>query len=135
MPEFPHLLPRERALWRLFLADPKRPAMTFDYDVHVGKGLPGPPNLGDPFDLMARTLAKKRIDVVGDTGSEKWLIEVSPHLGKTVDGGLNSYPVLYREATGYLGPITLAAVGETIDFDYRVLWERRGIEIFLYALS
>lgn len=130
---YPHLLPRERLLWERFLHEHASEFDAFDYDVRVGEGFPGPIDESDPFQRMRRALLQKRIDVVGYAGGgTRWLFEVKPHLGVTAMGALVSYEVLYRRTFNYGGPIQLALVGATIDYDLQREWEARGVRIYLY---
>jgi len=130
---YPHLLPRERALWERFLSEHAHEFEWFEYDVRVGEGTPEPIDPADPYQRMKKALLQKRIDVVGlGPGRVLWLFEVKPHLGVTAMGALVTYEVLYRRTFGYGGPIQLALVGATIDWDLQREWEMRGVRIYLY---
>lgn len=131
--KYPHLMPRERLLWERFLAEHAGEFAWFDYDVRVGEGIPGPIDETDPWQRMRKALLQKRIDVVAmGPGGVLWLFEVKPHLGVTAMGALATYEVLYRRTFSYGGPLQLALVGATIDYDLQREWEMRGVRVFLY---
>jgi len=131
--KYPHLLPRERLLWERFLLEHGGEFQWFDYDIRVGEGVPGPIDETDPFQRMRKALTQKRIDVVGlGPAGVLWLFEVKPHLGVTAMGSLVTYETLYRRTFGYGGPIQLALVGATIDYDLQQEWQARGVQIYLY---
>jgi len=133
MASYPHLLPRERLIWERFLADHAAEFQWFSYDIHVGEGLPIPSDDPDPYRRMAKYLTQKRIDVVAmGPGGVLWLFEVKPHLGVTAMGALVTYEVLYRRTFGYGGPLQLALVGATVDYDLQQEWEARGVRVYLY---
>lgn len=86
-----HMGPEDRKLWRRFLLLREDEFEVFHYDVLVGprirverKDLPW---LGD----LSEQLLSLRIDVIGLTKDEAWLIEVKPNAGLSALGQIMAY--------------------------------------------
>jgi hypothetical protein len=94
---YPHLLPEDIALWERFLAQYSTQFQYFEYDVRVGEGRPADTSYPDNIRQMALDLSMRRIDAVGYTPSELYIIEITTSAGLKAVGQLITYPILYAQ--------------------------------------
>ncbi len=136
MPQlYAHLAPKEAVIWTRFLARYGDGWERYDYDVRVGEGRPVDPSWPPEIQDMARRLSLKRIDAIGYRGAVPTLFEVSPRGGRALYGALHLYERLFREATGYVGALGLAAVTLTIDPDVLRVMQAEGIAVYLIPVE
>jgi len=124
---FPHLLPKERVLWNLYLDKHMYEFEYFEYDVHVGKGVELPPEADSMLKKIALALARKRIDVVGHKKNAIVLFEIKPDAGLSTIGQLLAYLYLYKVQFRPTKPVLLHIVSDIIDIDTRNAAKAYGI--------
>lgn len=124
-------MPFEIPLWERFLERYGRDYDRFEYDVHVGVGVPLDPTWEPTIANMARILTQKRIDAVGYKGDQITIFEVKPDIGLSGLGQLIAYRELYLRDTGYTGVLLLAAVTDNILPDETYVYEKQGIHIYV----
>jgi hypothetical protein len=94
---YPHLLPDDIEVWEAFLEKYRGQFNRFDYDVRVGKGRDPGAGYSEEIRKMGIDLSQRRIDAVGYTNTDIWIIEVTASAGLKAVGQLVSYPVLYTD--------------------------------------
>jgi len=150
--KYPHLGPKEVAIWETFLRKTKLKFIRLEYDVRVGKAkIPSwyieqykvlkeevkrRPEL--KFELrikgavikMFDALTKLRIDVVGETKDHIWIFEVKPRAGRSALGQLLAYAWWYERQFKPRKPIKLAVVCEEVDTNLLPLFDLYKIHVF-----
>lgn len=132
---YPGLLAKDSRLWDQFLELWGREYDSFDYNVRVGEGIRVDDALPDNIRHMARLLSQKRIDAVGYSRGEIWLIEVTSYARVGTLGQIDAYEVLYTETYAPSSPIQTAIVCHTADRDLSRIYVQRGISLFVLPYS
>lgn len=130
-PAYPHMMPLEVPIWERFLRSERLDFTRLAYDVHVGAGAPIPEGVLDSEVRQIQAITRKRIDVVGETASEVWIIEVKPRAGHAAAGALLNYRRLYRQEHRLRKPLRLAVVCERLEWDVVEYYRELGIVVFL----
>ncbi|MGH9878305.1 MAG: hypothetical protein ACRD5H_11760 [Nitrososphaerales archaeon] len=150
--EFPHMLPRERGMFRNWFHAIGKDFDGFMFDVRVGSGRPASfadikqyqtqlgfsPGLTqqqqDFIDGQIRVawhaLTQKRIDAMGFRGGETWLIEVKKVFNMALLGQLDIYSILLLRDYPPDGAFIRAAIVGEVDPDIGPIASARGIQIF-----
>ncbi len=95
--KYPHLRPKDVKIWNKFIDDNPDFFKEVEYDVKVGAGREYPEAEEGPIKEDLIYLSKKRIDVVGFTNDEIYIIELKPKAGMSAIGQALSLAELYRE--------------------------------------
>ena len=114
---FPHLLPKERVLWNLYLDKHMEEFEFFEYDVHVGKGIELKENIDPMIRKLALSLSRKRIDAIGHKKKAIILFEIKPDAGLSTIGQLLAYLYLYKVEFRPSKPALTHIVSDIIDVD------------------
>jgi len=129
--KYPHMVPNEVRIWKLFL---KKHGSVFDnyrYDMHVGKGIGKVPGYDKTMQDMAIRLTQKRIDVVAYRGQAAYIIEIKERAGLSAIGQLIAYKKLYEDQYGINKIKGLAIVATSADQDIRKVADVLHIKIFI----
>jgi len=94
--KYPHMFPLDIAIWERFISDYPDFFNHVDYDVKVGSGSQVNSVLSKNYQHMQEILSKYRIDVVGYTTEEIYIIEVKPEAGTIAIGQVITYRTLYQ---------------------------------------
>jgi len=129
--KYPHMLPDENRLFRAWLQGYEEQFDSFEFDVHVGKGVPIPPALTPPYARMIPALTQKRIDVIAKTKEDIWILDVTPRASLRHLGQLLAYKQLYTEDYKPALPIQLGVITEYADPDVEHMFALNNITIFL----
>lgn len=149
---FPHMLPRERDMFRAWLNNFGQQFDGFMFDVRIGVGRPATfqdikkyqVQLGfstgltqeqqDRIDGQIRiawqALTQKRIDAIGFRGTETWLIEIKKVFNMSLLGQIDVYSLLLLREYPPDGPFLRAAIVGSVDPDLGEFASARGIQIF-----
>lgn len=131
LPKYPHLLPADVVLWERFMAEHPDFFESVEYDVHVGGAIDRSPWWSHEDVRTFSHLACKRIDVVGHTAGEIYIVEVKPEAGVAAIGQLISYELLYRKRFGATAPLVLCLITDFLTPDERWLTSELEIRVFL----
>jgi hypothetical protein len=85
----------------------------------------------DPFQVMWRFNTSKRADVIVETETETWIIEVADYPGLRAAGQLIVYQALWLEDPKIAKPERLVLVSERIDTDLAFACAKAGVQIYL----
>lgn len=126
---FPHMARRDEVIWRRFLDAPPAEFLGFAYDVAVGgvriEGL----DLTEADQLGWQYNTALKVDAVGLTADEAWVIEVRPEATVSALGAALTYAlVLDREAVFEL-PLRPVVCCETMQPDVRWACEKLGVRV------
>jgi len=126
---FPHMAPKDAAIWVRFLAARGSEFDAFDYDVSVGgAGADAIPEENE-FRAMWLQLLKKRIDVVAAQGELRWIIEVKPTASMGALGQVIAYEFLAIEEFGWKGRTRKAIVCAYTDDDLAGVFTSNGVDV------
>ena len=92
---YPHMFPKDIAIWERFLEQHAGEYNGFSYDIKVGKGAEMPQSTPAEYARMADILSKYRIDVVGFKDNLIEIIEVKPEASTVAIGQVVAYVALY----------------------------------------
>lgn len=92
---YPHMMSGDVAVWSEFLKDPPVKIERVWYDVHVGNQVEGIQSADVLGNKIAAGLTRKRIDVIIETPSAFWVIEVKPYASYLALGQVLSYARLF----------------------------------------
>lgn len=94
--KYPHMMPRDIAIWERFLeANPS----TFDrvaYDVKVGEGTPMRTVMDGAYGGDVNPLYQRKIDVLAEKDGELFIIEVKPNASSSAIGQVQGYVALFE---------------------------------------
>ncbi|KKN05288.1 hypothetical protein LCGC14_1088790 [marine sediment metagenome] len=82
--------------WTEFLRSDSMPLLQVWYNVHVGQAVEVPDGSPEYMKAHAAAVSRKRIDAVGRTANEIWIIEVKPYATMYAIGQVIVYEVLFR---------------------------------------
>jgi len=118
-------------LCELFLAKYGEYFERFEYDVHLGEGVPLKHIYPPEIVRAAKILTQKRVDVVGYRGEEVWIIEVKPDAGLSALGQLLGYRALWIRDRGEPAKLELAVVTDILNPDEEYLFEYYDIRTYI----
>lgn len=126
---FAHLFPRDRSLWRAFLADPRSDLyIGYDYDVKVGAAAKRAIAAPTPENMLALGTLAKRIDAVGFITPLKLdIIEIKPENPAAATGQLLSYQSLFIDTYPQLSVRHLVLVTTRDDDELLAITRAYGI--------
>lgn len=113
----PHMLDQDIPVWYRFLDDYGHMFIKLYYDVFVGGPWYSKKKLEDPLFYMWRALTAKRIDALGETEKELFLIEVNSDPGLRAVGQIQVYAKLWSEDPKINKPIVKVLVCAVVDPD------------------
>ncbi len=113
----PHMLDQDIPVWYRFLEKYGYLFEKLYYDVFVGGPWYSKEKLADPLLYMWRALNAKRIDALGETEKELFLIEVNTNPGLRAVGQLQVYGKLWSEDPKLNKPIVKVLVCAVVDPD------------------
>ncbi len=113
----PHMLDQDIPVWYRFLEKYGDLFINLYYDVFVGGPWYSKEKLKDPMFFMWRALNAKRIDALGETKTELFLIEVNTNPGLRAVGQLQVYGKLWAEDPKINKPVKLVLVCASVDPD------------------
>ena len=130
-PAYQHMMPLEVPIWERFLASVSLGLSRYEYDLHVGEGMPIPDDATEAEATQIAAITQKRIDAVGWGEGAIWLFEVKPRAGHSAAGSLLNYKRLFIQKYRPALPIKLAVVAERLEWDVEDYYRELGIEVFL----
>jgi len=128
---FIHLLPAEREIWARFLPRIIPEAIKADYDVHLGKGIPLPPDIPENIRRQALATTRKRVDAVVWFPEAIIIYEIKPRCGMSALGQLLNYRRLYLEEYSPALAVGMAVVCERIEPDILESFHQQEIEVYV----
>jgi len=124
---YPHMLEEDHPVWEKFLLQNLEFFERVYYDVRVGGVYPGPEYGDEKMRLMFYQNTAKRIDALGETKEEVWIIEVGLRPGLRAMGQLLTYRTLWYEDPKILKPVKAVLVAQAIDEDLQRALELNGV--------
>lgn len=120
---FPHMLPRETAIWERYLAKYGIPEGDVIYDMHLGEGTIPLPHWPTWMKAVVAGLSRKRADVIVEARDSVTIYEVKRRAGMSAVGQLLGYEALYWAEKEPLVPVRLVCVCEGIEPDMEKVFD------------
>lgn len=111
------MLDQDIPVWYRFLKIWGFKFVNLYYDSFVGGPWYSKKKLEDPLFFMWRAVNAKRIDAIGETQKETWIIEVNSNPGLRAVGQLQVYGKLWSEDPKIAKPVQLVLVCAVVDQD------------------
>jgi hypothetical protein len=127
----PHMLMPDVPVWYRFLSKYGEYFKALYYDCLLGGPFLTIEQEADPFQVMWRFNTSKRADVIVETETETWIIEVADYPGLRAAGQLIVYQALWLEDPKIAKPERLVLVSERIDTDLGFACAKAGVQIYL----
>lgn len=127
--KYPHMLKEDYPVWESYL---NRFPTLFEriyYDVLVGGVIDTNPATTQKEKDMFFANTAKRIDALGETKDELWLIEVAQRPGLRATGQLMTYLALWHQDPAINKPLIAVLVCDTVDEDVRKAIEFYGMHV------
>lgn len=105
------------------------------YDVCVGGVTLSPERQADSMWRMWRASTAKRIDVLAETDTEVWIIEVADRPGLRALGQLQVYRSLWLEDPKIMKPEKMVLVCQTLDTDLGAAAAQNGVLLYVTPLK
>ena len=126
-----HLRPGEVALFRRFERLDPLASPTYQFDTHLGQGMPLDPSWPAWLQAMATRLTQKRVDVVATTPTATWLLEMKPRAGPSAVGQLLTYRSIFLREFPQLAPFLIGVIADRNSFDMQDVYDEFNIQLFL----
>jgi len=95
MTRYPHMMSEDVAVWTDFLKINPDFFQEVWYDVHVGSTMPLPLGATELQIQVAMGVSRKRIDVIGRSAEQLWVIEIKPYGNMVALGQVITYHRLF----------------------------------------
>lgn len=128
---YPHMFPKDIAIWERFLEQYAEEYTGFSYDIKVGKGTEVSPDMPEEYARMADILSKYRIDVVGFKENLIEIIEVKPEASTVAIGQVVAYVSLYIRDFAPQVEVKGAIVTDRFIPDISYLTMQQGINYYI----
>lgn len=128
--KYPGMGKNEALLWETFKKKHGEDFNSFQYNFRVGKGVIAPTKHWTQFEEGYKMLTQKRIDVIAQTDSSIWIIEVRPHAGLSVIGRLLMYRTLFIKEFNPGKEVKLVAITDHATEDSHKVAGTYSIKIF-----
>lgn len=125
--KYPHMFPRDIAVWERFLDQYGELYSGFYYDVMCGKHAELPADYDVKYAMDAYLLSKLRIDAVGVRDESYDLIEVKPRANAGAVGQLLNYKDHFEKEYWPDKPVRTLLVASEIDSNIIPLTEKHHI--------
>ena len=129
---YAHLGPKDVKIWEKFIDNNPRFFSEVEYDVKVGEGRNYSLFPEDKIREDMEYLSKKRIDVVGFSGPDIYVVELKPKAGMSAIGQVLSLAELARDIFPSTSRILPAIITDEEIPDTRALCLKMGV-LFLIA--
>jgi len=115
--------------WTEFLKSDSMPLQEVWYNVHVGQAVAVPEGSPEYMRAHAQAVSRKRIDVIGRTKKELWIIELKPHANMQAIGQALVYEDLFSGEFVKSLPTVPVIVATTCDMDILEAAKKYGVRI------
>lgn len=127
---YPHMARRDAAIWAKFLDAPPLPFLSFAYDVALGGSRIDGLDLSEAEVLGWQYNTALKIDAVGLTDTETWVIEVRPEATVSALGAALTYAMVCDRDDVFTLPLRPAICCEQIQPDVDWACRKLGLTIF-----
>lgn len=128
---YPHLSSSEKAIWERFIEQWPQAYDSCQYDFHVGSAPEFNTLTDEGEDWEQDKLYRRRIDVIGRTGSEQDIIEVKKRATTSTIGQVEGYRDLFVRDEEPLGKVGMVIITEQADKDVEYLCKQKGVVLII----
>lgn len=128
---YPHMKPRDIAIWERFIAANPEAYDTCQYDFHVGDSPTFDTTMDDGSNKNQHMLYQLKIDAIGNKGGKLDIIEVKPAAGPSTIGQVQGYRHLYIRDEKASGNIGIVIVTDEEKLNMRFLCEAAGVKLIV----
>jgi len=132
---YPHMLAEDRVIWTRFLERYGGEVTRCWYDVHVGRAVPLPPEVGPEYLAVVEGVTKKRIDAVVLWRGRYCVVEVKPYAGFTALGQALAYTRLFRVEFATVREVVAMVVCGKVDVDLVDDFALHNVEVVQVGLG
>lgn len=129
--KYPHMKPRDVAIWERFIDKYKNAFDTVQYDFNVGDPPPFDPMGDDGEDLNQDALYRLKIDVVAHVGNQIYIIEVKPNANSSTIGQIEAYKEIYIRDEQPKNKVNMIILTDTILPNMKYLCEKKDIQLVI----
>ena len=126
---YPHMKPKDIAIWERFIEKFPNAYDTCIYDYHVGDPPPFNPLADNGEDLNQDRLYRLKIDVVAKKGDRVDIIEIKPNAGASSIGQVKGYTTLYIRDENYKGKIGMRVITDTLSPNLEFIAKREMVDV------
>lgn len=128
---YEQMMAEDMGPWTEFLKSDSMPLQEVWYNVHVGQAVEVPTGSPEYMKAHADAVSRKRIDAVGRTETELWIIEVKPYANMQAIGQVLVYEVLFSREFSMNLPSRKVIVAAKCDVDIIEAAARYGVKIVI----
>lgn len=126
---YPHLAKRDATVWERFLVKFADQFLGFTYDLALGGRDMDFPGLDPAERLGWRYNTALKVDAVGFTATQAWIIEVRPDATVSALGAALTYTMVAEREGAFLQTLLPVIVCETIQPDVNWACQQLGIHV------
>ena len=126
---YPHMMPRDVAIWEQFISNHSKAFDKVTYDVKVGQGAMFDPTVNENTGGDINDLYQKKIDVVAIAGRNIFVIEIKPRATASSLGQVKAYVKLFKRDYYPADPVAPVVITDEIMPDMKYLAEEEGVTI------
>ncbi|MBA7518893.1 hypothetical protein ES705_10967 [subsurface metagenome] len=126
---YEQMMAEDMGPWTEFLKSNAMPLQEVWYNVHVGQAVAVQAGSPEYMKAHADAVSRKRIDVIGRTKTELWIIEVKPYANMQAIGQVLVYEFLYSREFAKSLPTAAVIIATTCDGDIIEAAAKFGIRI------
>lgn len=128
---YPHMARRDAVIWERYLKLEASSWLGFAYDVALGGVVVDDPLGSEAEKLGYQFSTAQRVDVVGDRGTEHWIIEVRSQARVGAIGAVMGYTLLaQREPWTHL-PLIPVVITDNMSPDVRWVAEQFSVQVIV----
>ena len=127
----PGMLKPDFLIWKRFQAKFSSMFKTVYFNVRIGEPAPVIENLPIEIRKLAEDLSRRRIDIVGETVDNWWIIELKPSAGASALGQAILYRTLWRLEPPDQRPVVAAIVTDQTDVNIAIGARENGIVLIV----
>lgn len=128
---YPHMKPRDVAIWERFIDEYPDRYHSCQYDVEVGDIPDFVKNAETEAERKQGALYQWKIDAIGYMPDRLEIIELKPDAGASTIGQIEAYRELYLRDYKPTLPVSLCIVTDREVTNMRMLCEKKGISLFV----
>ena len=125
----PQMLPQDWPIWQKFRKAYSSVFQCFYYSVKLGGQLLNDPAIDEAMRKSWYASTAKRVDVIGETPTEVWIIEVASNPGLRAIGQILTYASLWGLDPKINKPAVSVLVSERVDQDLRYGCMVQGVRV------
>lgn len=128
---YPHMAVADSIIWSRFIAQNPSAFDAVAYDVAVGEGATFDTVVNPATGGHIGRLYQRRIDVVGKSGDNYFIIEVKPRASTAAIGQVKAYRILFERDSGTTSPVSALIVTDALLPEMEMLAKADNVGIII----